>query len=68
VKPGIPGRLRDAAVLLPVLGAVLFMPPVITLFAAAGAGLAGVPLIVVYVFGTWLGLIVAAALLSRRLE
>jgi hypothetical protein len=68
VKPEIPARLRDAAVLLPVLGLVLFMPPVITLFAAAGAGVAGVPLVVVYVFGTWLGVIIAAAALSRRLE
>ena len=64
----IPARVRDAAVLLPVLGLVLFMPPVITLFAAAGAGVSGVPLIVVYVFGTWLALIVAGAVLSRRLE
>ena len=68
MRPPIPARVRDAAVLLPVLGLVLFMPPVITLFASAGAGVTGVPLIVVYVFGTWLGLIVAAALLSRRLE
>jgi putative effector of murein hydrolase LrgA (UPF0299 family) len=68
VKREIPARLRDAAGLLPVLGLVLFMPPVITLFAAAGADLAGVPLIVVYVFGTWLAVIVAAALLSRHLE
>jgi len=65
--PQIPARVRDAACLLPVLGLVLFMPPLVTLFAAAHADLSGVPLIVVYVFGTWLGLIVAAALLSRRL-
>ena len=62
-----PGRIRDAAVLLPVLGLVLFMPPIVTLFVAAGTGIAGVPLIVVYVFGTWIGLIAAAALLARRL-
>ncbi len=67
MKPPVPGRVRDAAALLPVLGLVLFMPPVITLFAA-GAGVGGVPLIVVYVFGTWLSLIAAAALLSRRFD
>lgn len=61
-------RVRDAAVLLPVLAAVLFMPPVVTLFAAAHAGVSGVPLVVVYVFGTWLGLIAATAWLSRKLE
>ncbi|HYC36934.1 MAG TPA: hypothetical protein VEC19_10960 [Usitatibacter sp.] len=64
----MPGRLRDAASILPVAGLVLLMPPVITLFAAAGAGVAGVPLIVIYVFGTWMGLIASAALLARRLR
>ena len=61
-----PGRLRDAAALLPLLGLVLLMPPVITLFAV-GLDVAGVPLIVVYVFGVWLALIACAALLARRL-
>ena len=63
----VPARVRDCACLLPVLGLVLFMPPVVTLFVAEYADLAGVPLIVAYVFGTWLGLIAAAAWLSRRL-
>ncbi len=64
-EPGTP-RLRDAARLLPALAAFLLMPPVITLFTGAHA-LAGVPLIVAYLFGVWLALIVAAALLARRL-
>lgn len=67
MNEGPPGRLRDAATLLPVLGLVLLMPPVVTLFVAAGADVAGVPLVVVYVFGTWLGLVAAAAWLARRL-
>ena len=62
------GRVRDAAVLLPIVGLVLFVPPLVTLFARAQLGVAGVPLIVVYVFATWLGLIGAAAALARRLE
>jgi hypothetical protein len=49
-----PARVHDAARLLPLLGAVLLMPPVITLF-------------VVYLFCTWLALIVCAAWLSRAL-
>lgn len=61
-------RARDAAGLLPLLGLALFVPPVITIVAAHGADLAGIPLIVAYVFGAWLGLIAAAALLARRLE
>lgn len=59
-------RIRNAAVLLPILGIVLVMPPAITLFVA-NLPVAGIPLIVVYVFGVWLALIAAAAFLSRRL-
>ncbi|GMV48005.1 MAG: hypothetical protein AMXMBFR66_34030 [Pseudomonadota bacterium] len=59
-------RLRDAAVLLPAIGVFLLMPPAINLFTGTRA-VAGVPLIVVYLFGVWLALIVCAALLARRL-
>jgi membrane protein implicated in regulation of membrane protease activity len=59
-------RLRDAAVVLPVLGAFLLMPPIIALFA--GDADAGVPRVVAYLFGVWLALIVAAAWLARRLR
>lgn len=62
------GRVRDAAVLLPILGLALLVPPVITLFAKAQLGVAGVPLVVVYVFTTWIALIAAAAALARKLE
>ena len=61
-----PARVHDAARLLPMLGAVLLMPPVITLFVA-DVSIVGVPLIVVYLFCTWLALIVCAAWLSRGL-
>ena len=43
------------------------MPPLITLFALK-LDVAGVPLIVIYVFGVWIALIVCAALLARRLD
>lgn len=62
----VSARLRDAGALLPAIGAFLLMPPVITLFAGAQQ-VAGVPLIVVYLFGVWLALIACAALLARRL-
>lgn len=64
--PPPPGRVRDAAVLLPLLGLVLLMPPVITLFVASVL-VAGIPLVVVYLFCVWLGLIASTALLARRL-
>ncbi|MFA7666235.1 MAG: hypothetical protein WCY32_08955 [Burkholderiaceae bacterium] len=68
MKPPDPGtpRLRDAAALLPALALFLLMPPVITLFTETRT-VGGVPLIVAYLFGVWLALIVAAALLARRL-
>lgn len=61
------GGASGAAVTLPLLGLFLLMPPIITLFAR-GAGFAGVPLIVIYIFGIWIALIVCAALLARRLD
>ena len=62
-----PARLQDAAWLLPVAGLVLLMPPVVTLFTGE-AHVFGIPRIVVYVFGVWLGLIGCAGLLARRLR
>ena len=61
-----PARVHDAARLLPIVGVVLLMPPVVTLFVA-DAVIGGVPLIVVYLFCTWLALIGCAAWLARRL-
>jgi len=60
-------RARDAARALPWAGAFLLLPPVITLFAAP-VDLDGVPLVVVYAFAVWLGLVLGAALLSRALD
>ncbi|KAB2876021.1 MAG: hypothetical protein HS106_01900 [Ideonella sp.] len=60
-------RARDAAIVLPLLGLMLLMPPVIVLFAVP-IRVAGVPLIVVYLFGVWLALVLGAALLGRALQ
>ena len=59
-------RARDAARLLPFIGLFLLLPPVIAPFAAP-VDVLGVPLLVLYLFGVWLGLIVAAAVLARAL-
>jgi O-antigen/teichoic acid export membrane protein len=64
--PSVSPRIVAAAVLLPFLGLFLLMPPVVQLFAQE-RDLGGVPLIVIYLFGVWLGLIVSAAWLSRYL-
>lgn len=58
-------RLRDAARLLPVLGFVLVLLPVIWA-PAAGAVRSTVP-DAVYLFALWVGLIVAAAWVGRAL-
>ena len=57
---------RDAILVVTVFGAILLMPPFLPFFDRPIA-LLGMPLIVVYVFGVWLGLIVLAWFLSRRL-
>ncbi|MXU64900.1 hypothetical protein [Oceanomicrobium pacificus] len=57
-------RLQDAALLLPLVGAFFLISPVILIFRDSSGG-EGVPAVVVYLFSVWLGLIVAAALLSR---
>ncbi len=66
-----PGRTRkrryDGALVLPVLAAVLMLPPFIGL-AAAPVDVAGVPLIVLWLFGLWLALIVVARFLARLLR
>lgn len=61
------GKLRDAAILLPLLGLFLLMPPTISLFGTASF-LTGVPVIVIYIFGVWLLLILLAYRLSLRLK
>lgn len=59
-------RLRDASVLLPLIGVFLWMPPLISLFAV-DRHLFGVPLVVVYLFGVWITLISCALWISRHL-
>lgn len=57
----------NAAAALPLLGLFLLMPPMVTLFAH-GAGVGGVPLIIIYIFSVWVGLIAGAGLLARHLR
>jgi hypothetical protein len=57
---------RDAAMVLPFIGAILLFPPVVLIFAAPSV-VAGVPLILLYLFGVWGAIIAAAYVLARRL-
>ncbi len=57
---------RDAAAILPFLSVVLLFPPLVYIFTAP-VTVAGVPLVLVYVFGIWAAIILVAFLVSRRL-
>ena len=59
-------RLRDAALLLPVLGAVLFCVPL--LWPQNGPDGQSSARALIYVFGAWAALIVCAFVLSRMLR
>ena len=58
---------RDAGTLLPIVAAILFLPPLILIFSAPIA-IAGIPLIVAYLFTAWALVIAAACFLAFRIE
>ena len=60
-------RLRDAAGLLPLIGAVLFLPPAARA-VALDATVLGVPVAVAYIFAVWAALIFVARVVSRPLR
>lgn len=57
----------DTAIALPLFGVFLLVPPIISLFAG-DSNLLGIPLIAVYVFVVWIGLIICAAILAHYLD
>lgn len=59
-------RLRDAALIVPVGGVVLFLPPYVRIFDQDGTVL-GIPFLHVALFTCWLIGIVLTALLARLL-
>ena len=63
---GATPRLRNAAVLVPLLGLLLLLPPLIAPFTVP-ARMFGIPLVVLYLFGLWAALIATACWLARRL-
>lgn len=60
-------KVRDAALLLPFFGLLLFLPPFVGLLRGT-ATVVGVPAIVLQVFLVWAALIGAGAWLSRQLQ
>lgn len=59
-------RLRDAALLLPVLAVLLFLPAVLGLMSGGRLPF-GLPSLLAFIFAAWLALIAASAWLARRL-
>lgn len=59
--------IRDAATVLPLAATCLLMPPIILIFATP-AFVAGVPLIIVYIFGIWALTVVASFVVARALQ
>lgn len=59
-------RMSERAVALPVAAFVLLSPPILGLFDRVTV-LDGMPVIYLYLFGAWLGLIALARALARRL-
>ena len=60
-------KSRDIAMIIPVVFTLLIMKPMIHLFGPE-PGLAGIPAIVVYVFGLWTLAVVLTAWNARRLN
>ena len=60
-----PSKLQDLVRLLPVAAIVLFAPPLLQVFA--GGTVFGMPSLAIYLFLTWLVLIILGGMLSRRL-
>ena len=60
-------RARDIATVLPVAALFLFLPPLVLVFAAPVL-VGGVPLIVLYIYGAWAGVILVALAVALRLE
>jgi len=57
-------KVRDLSILLPLAGVLLLMSPVLQVFNSLTL-IIGIPVIVLYIFGVWLGLIILGAWLSR---
>ena len=60
-------KARDRALILPLAGLILLIPPVAGVFHIE-ARIAGVPFTLVYLFAVWALLIAGAAALSRQLR
>ncbi|VAW19261.1 hypothetical protein MNBD_ALPHA11-1234 [hydrothermal vent metagenome] len=61
-----PKKIAFLAKLLPVIGIILILPPLVSI-ANVKANLFGFPAIITYIFAVWIFLILTAYLLQRKL-
>lgn len=60
-------KIRDRALILPIVGLLLLTPPLANIFEL-DAAFDGVPIVLIYVFTVWAALVAGAVLLSRGLR
>jgi hypothetical protein len=60
-------KIRDRALVLPLVGLVMLVPPFASIFQI-DARIVGVPFAVLYLFGVWALLIVGGCILARELR
>lgn len=60
-------KLENAALALPVFGAILMVPPLIGIFNVSHT-VFGIPVPVIYLFSLWISLIGATVFLSSRMN
>ncbi|MDF2094442.1 hypothetical protein [Aquibaculum arenosum] len=59
--------IRDAAVVLPFAMAALLLPPLVLVFARPTL-VAGIPLIILYIYSVWALAVLSAFLIARHLD
>ncbi len=60
-------KLENSAFVIAIFGAVLLLPPLITVFNVKLL-IFGIPLIIIYLFTVWIMLIIATFFLSKHLK
>jgi hypothetical protein len=66
-QPTVEPKVRDRALILPLVGALLLLPPLAGIFQLEVL-VFGLPFTAVYLFAVWAFLIAGAALLAPRLQ
>ncbi len=65
IRWSAPNRTAERLVAVFMMGLALFMPPLLAVFSQGGS-MAGIPLIYVYLFAAWIGLIAVLAMIVEQ--